>query len=78
MKWENAGVCGEEERNADYGGMAQPSQKYFAPFVKGVEWGLETRGLIIVTAYWAGIPRFLQPRLKKRFLDLPNRRTRQL
>ena len=31
-------------RNADYGGMVQPSQQHIAPCVKGVEWGL-LRGL---------------------------------
>ena len=38
----------EEERNVDYGGMVQPSQQHVAPCVKGVEWGLGTRGLRIV------------------------------
>ena len=28
----------EEEGNADYGGMVQPSQQHVAPYVKGVEW----------------------------------------
>ena len=31
---------GEEEGNADYGGMVQPSQQYVAPYVNGIEWGL--------------------------------------
>ena len=39
------GVCGEEEGNADYGGMVQPSQEHVAPCVKVVEWGFGTRGL---------------------------------
>ena len=34
-----------EKGKADYGGMVQPSQKHVAPYVKGVEWGLGTRGL---------------------------------
>ena len=34
----------EEEGNADYGGIVQPSQHHVAPCVKGVEWGLGTRG----------------------------------
>ena len=42
----------EEERNADYGGMVQPSQQHVASCVKMVEWGLGTRGLIIVAAFW--------------------------
>ena len=27
-----------------------------ATFVKGVEWGLDTRGLRMVVAFWTGIP----------------------
>ena len=34
----------------------QPSQQHFAPCVKGVEWGLGTRGLRMLAAFWAGIP----------------------
>ena len=56
MKREYRGVCGEEEGNADYGGMVQPSQQYFAPCVKGVEWGFGTRGYRMVAAFSAGIP----------------------
>ena len=41
--------------NADYGVMVQPSQQHVAPYVKGVEWGLGTRSLRIVAAFWAGI-----------------------
>ena len=37
VKEEYEGVCGEEERNADYGGMVQPSQQHVAPCVKVVE-----------------------------------------
>ena len=32
-------IRGEEEGNADYGGMVQPRQQHFAPCVKVVEWG---------------------------------------
>ena len=39
VKGEYGGVCGEEEGNADYGGMMQPSQQHVAPCVKVVEWG---------------------------------------
>ena len=46
----------EFERNVDYGGMVQPSQQHVAPCVKGVEWGLGTRGLRMLAAFWAGIP----------------------
>ena len=46
----------EEEENDDYGGMAQPSQQHVAPYVKGVEWGLGTRGLTMAAVLWAGIP----------------------
>ena len=35
---------GGEERNADTGGMVQPSQQHVAPCVKGVGRGLGTRG----------------------------------
>ena len=52
---EGGGICGEEKGNADYGGMVQPSQQHVVPCVKGVEWGLGTRGLRIVAAFWAGI-----------------------
>ena len=41
--------------NADYGGMMQPSQQHVPPCVKLVEWGLGTRGLRMVAAFWAGI-----------------------
>ena len=42
VKGEYGGVCGEEEGNADYRRMAQPSQQHVAPRVKVVEWGLST------------------------------------
>ena len=45
VKGKYGGVCGEEEGNADYGEMMQPSQQHVAPCVKGVEWGWGTRGL---------------------------------
>ena len=35
-------IGGNEEGNADYGGIVQPSQQHAAPCVKGVEWGLGT------------------------------------
>ena len=41
--------------NADYRGMVQPSQQHVAPCVKGVEWGLGTKGLRMVAAFWAYI-----------------------
>ena len=34
----------------------QPSQQHVAPCVKEVDWGLDTRGLRMVAAFWAGIP----------------------
>ena len=34
----------------------QPSQQHVAPCVKEVERRLGTRGMRIVTAFWAGIP----------------------
>ena len=45
----------EEQGNADYKGMVQPSQ-HVAPYVKGVEWGLGTRNLGMLAAFWAGTP----------------------
>ena len=43
------GISGEDEGNADYRGMVQPSQQHVAPCVRVVAWGLGTR------AFWAGI-----------------------
>ena len=43
-----------EEVNADYGGLVQPSQQDVAPCVKGVEWGLDTRGLKVHTIILCG------------------------
>ena len=37
-------------------GIVLPSQQHVAPSIKGVEWGLGTRGLRIVVAFWASIP----------------------
>ena len=48
-------ISGEEEGNADYGGMVQHSQQHVVPSIKGFEWGLGTRGLRIAAAFWAGI-----------------------
>ena len=42
MKGEYGAVCGEEEGNADYGGMVQLSQQHVAPCVKVRGFG--TRG----------------------------------
>ena len=36
-------------------GMVQLCQQYVTPCVKEVEWGLGTRGLRIVAAFWAVI-----------------------
>ena len=55
VKGDYGGVGGEEEGNDDHLGMVQPSQQHVAPFVKGVECGLSTRGFRIVAAFWAGI-----------------------
>ena len=46
----------EKEGNADYGGLVQPSQQYFVPCVKGIEWRLSTRCLRTLAVFWAGIP----------------------
>ena len=43
VKGEYGGVCGEEEGNADYGEMVQPSQ-HVAPCAKLVKWVFGTRG----------------------------------
>ena len=50
------GVCGEEEENADFGGMVQSSQQHVAPYVRVVEWEFGTKGLRMLAAFWAGIP----------------------
>ena len=55
MKGECGGIWGVEEGNAGYGRMVQPSQQHVASCVKGVEWGLGTKGLRMVAALWAGI-----------------------
>ena len=61
VKGEYGGVCGEEEGNADYGGMVQPSQQHVGPCVKGVDWGLGTRlgSLLVDTQGYGG--RILPP-----------------
>ena len=46
----------EFEKNANSAGLVQPSQQHVAPCVKGVEWGLGTRGLRMLVAFWVGIP----------------------
>ena len=56
MKGEYGRVSGEVKGNTDYGGMKQSSQQHVAPCVKGVEWGLGTRGLRMVAPFCAGIP----------------------
>ena len=45
VKEEYDGISREEKGNADYGEMVKPSQQHVPPCVKGVEWGLDTRGL---------------------------------
>ena len=44
-------ISGDEEGNANYGGMVQPSHQYVPPCVKGVEWELGTRGLGMLAAF---------------------------
>ena len=46
------GVCKKLREEA----MVQLSQQHDAPCVKGVDWGLGTRGLRMVAAFWASIP----------------------
>ena len=47
VKGEYGGIWGEEEEeNADYGGVVQPSQQHVAPCVRVIEWGFGTRGWI--------------------------------
>ena len=36
--------------------MVQTNQQHVAPCVQVVEWGLGTRGLGMLAAFWAGIP----------------------
>ena len=50
------GQLGEEEGNADCGGMVQLSQQHVAPCVKEVEWGLGTTCLRVLAAFSAVIP----------------------
>ena len=52
MKGEYGRISGEEKGNTDYGGMMPPSQQHVAPCVKWIEWGLGTRGLGMVAAFW--------------------------
>ena len=56
VKREYGKIPGEEEGNADYGEMVQPSQQHVAPCVKGVKCGLGTRNLKMAS-------QSLQPRL---------------
>ena len=56
MKGEYGRILEEEERNADYGRIVQHSQQHVAPCIKWIEWGLGTRSLRIVAAFWAVIP----------------------
>ena len=49
------GIWGEEEGNADYWGMVQPSQQHVIPCVKMVKWGFGTRGMRMLAAFWVGI-----------------------
>ena len=56
VKEEYGGIWGEEEGNADYGGLVQPSQQHVAPCVKVVERGFRTRGLRMLATFWAVIP----------------------
>ena len=59
IKGEYGRIWREDEGNADYddyGGMMQSSQQHVAPCAKWVEWGLGTRGLIIMVAIWIDIP----------------------
>ena len=39
VKREYGRISGDEEENAGYGGMVQPSQQHAAPCVKLVKWG---------------------------------------
>ena len=48
VKGEYGRIWGEEEGNADYGVVKQPSQQHVAPCVKGSECGLGTRDLRMV------------------------------
>ena len=38
-----------------YGGMVRPSQQHVALCLQGVEWGLDTKDLRIVAAFWAAL-----------------------
>ena len=45
------GKLREEDGNADYGGIVEPSQQHVAACVKRVEWGLSTRDLRMSAAF---------------------------
>ena len=53
VKGEYGGIWGEEEGDADYGGMVRPSQQDVAPSETGglVRRGLDTRGVRIVARF---------------------------
>ena len=46
------GIWREEEENADYGGIVQPSQQHTALCVKVVEWELGSKFLRMVASFW--------------------------
>ena len=48
----NGGIGVEEQGNANYRGMMQPSQQQVAPCVKGIEWGLGTTGQVNTNITW--------------------------
>ena len=56
VRRENGRIRREEEGNADYGIIVQPSQQHVAPCVIGVEWRLGTRSFRMVVAFLAVIP----------------------
>ena len=56
MKGAYGGMGWEEEGDADYGEWCNPVSNMSHHMKKGVKWGLGTRGLRIVAAFWTGIP----------------------
>ena len=60
VKREYGGVSREEEGNADYVGMVQPSQQHVAPCIKVVEWEFGMRAPRLFGSHIGWAPHFHQ------------------
>ena len=69
VRRENGRIRREEEGNADYGIIVQPSQQHVVPCVRAVEWGLGRRGLRIVAAFLGQHPTVKKKTRPSLFLD---------